>query len=76
MKMVKSLGMTLVYFVCLFVWALRPMASQQLFSHFVTASWVKPVLSNGDDVSCSRTQQCYPGEDQTCDLAIKSPTLS
>ena len=33
------------------------------------------VLSNGDEVSCSRTQHCAPCEDQTCNLAIKRPTL-
>ena len=59
--------------VCLFE-VLRP--GQQFFSHFGTASWVLPVLSNEDEVSCSRTQQRAPGEDQIRNLAIKSPTLS
>ena len=53
--------------------ALRP--DQQFFSYFVMASWVYPVLINGDEVSCSRTQHHAPDEDRTCDLAIKSPTL-
>ena len=34
------------------------------------------VLSNGNEVSCSRTQHRAPAEDQTHDLAIKSLTLS
>ena len=58
--------------VCLFE-ALRP--GQQFFSHFGTASWVKPVLSDGVEVSCSRTQHHAPGEDRTRDLAIKSDAL-
>ena len=41
-------------FVCLFE-ALYP--RQELFSHFGRASWVKPVLSNGDEVSSTRTLQ-------------------
>ena len=63
--------------VCLFVClseALRP--GQQFFSHFGTASWVYPVLSNGDEVFCSRTQHRAPGEDLTHNLAIKRLTLS
>ena len=45
---------------CLFVWveALHP--SQQFFSHVWTLSWVKPVLSNEDEVSGSRTQHRAP----------------
>ena len=37
----------------LFVWveALRP--SQQFFSHVGTFTWVEPVLSNEDEVSCT-----------------------
>ena len=38
-------------------------------------SWVEPVLSNGYEVSCSRTQNHAPGDIQTRDLAIESPTL-
>ena len=38
-------------------------------------SWVEPVLSNGDKVSCARTQHCAPGEIQTRNLVIKSPAL-
>ena len=53
--------------------ALHP--SQQLFSHVGTFSWVEPVLSNEDEVSCSCTQHCAPGEDRAHDLAIKSSTL-
>ena len=39
-----------------FVWvdALHP--SQQFFSHVGMFSWVEPVLSNEDEVSCSRTE--------------------
>ena len=57
----------------LFVWfkALRP--SQPFFSHVGTFSWVEPVLSNEDEVSCSRTQHLAPGEIRTHDLVIKSP---
>ena len=47
---------------------------QQFFSHFGTSSWVYPVLSNWDEVSCSRTHYRAPGQDRTRDLAIKSPT--
>ena len=60
-------------FVCLFE-DLRP--GQQFSSHFVTASWAEPVLSNGGEVSCSRIQHRAPVEDRTHDLAITSPTLS
>ena len=38
-----------VSYLCLFE------ALQQIFSHFGTASCVLPVLSNGDELSCSRT---------------------
>ena len=44
---------------------------QQFFSNFGTASG----LSNGDEVSCSRTQHRAPDEDRTRDLAIKSDAL-
>ena len=65
----------MVLFVCLFVFkALRP--DQQCLGHFGTASWVKAVLSNGDEASCSRTQHRAPGEVRTRNLTIKSPTLS
>ena len=47
--------------------ALRP--SQQFFSHIGTFSWVEPVLSNEDEVSCSRTQHCAPGEIRSRDLS-------
>ena len=33
------------------------------------------VLSNWDEVSCSRTQHRAPGEDRTRDLAIESDAL-
>ena len=48
--------------------------SQQFFSHIGKFSWVEIVLhvSNEDEVSCSRTQHCAPGEIQTPDLAIRS----
>ena len=36
---------------------------------------VEPVLSNEDEVSCSRTQNHAPGGIRTHDLAIKSPAL-
>ena len=64
----KMLRNGLCLFVCLFE-ALRP---SEFFSHFGTASWVLPVLRNGDEMSCSRTQLRAPGEDRTCDLAIKT----
>ena len=57
-----------------FIEALHP--GQQFFSHFGTASWLKPVLSNGDEVSCSRTQHCALGVDRTHNLAIKSRRTS
>ena len=38
-------------------------------------SWVEPVLSNEDVVSCSRTQHRAAGEIRTHYLAIKSPAL-
>ena len=59
----------------MFIWveALRP--SHNFFNHIRTSSWVEPVLSNEDEVSCSRTQHHAPGEIPTCDLAIKSPAL-
>ena len=49
--------------------ALRP--SQQFFSHVRMFSWVEPVLSNEDEVSCSRTQHHVPGEIRTHYLGIK-----
>ena len=58
-------------FVC--VEAFRP--SQQFCSHVGTFSWVVPVLSNEDEVFCSRSQHCAPGEIRTRDLAIKSQAL-
>ena len=58
----------------LFVWveALHPI---QFFRHVRTFSWVEPVLSKDDEVSCSRTQHSAPGEIQTRDLVIKSLAL-
>ena len=58
-----------------FVWveSLRP--RQQFFSHIGMFSWVEPVLSNKNEMSCSRTQHRTPGEIRIRDLAIKSPTL-
>ena len=64
------LGLSL--FVCLKLYVLV----NNFFSHFGTASCVLPVLSNGDEVSCSRTQHRAPGKDRTRNLAIKSPMLS
>ena len=65
----------IIYNLDLFSWveALRP--RQQIFSNVGTFSLVEPVLSNEDEVSCSRTQHSAPGESQTLDLAIKSPAL-
>ena len=62
-------------FVCLFVWVKDLCPSQQFFSHIGTFSWIEPVLSNEDEVSCSRTQYYTTGEIQTQDLAIKSLAL-
>ena len=56
------------YLFVVWVEALHP--SQQFFSHVVMFSWVEPVLSNEDEVSCSRTQHCAPGEIRTRVLAI------
>ena len=42
-----------VHFLGVGVDALRH--SQQFFSHVMTFSWVEPVLSNKDEVPCSRT---------------------
>ena len=36
--------------------------SQQFFRNVGAFSWVEPVLSNGDEVPCSRTQQRAPGD--------------
>ena len=58
-----------------FLWVEALPPSQQFFSHVGTFSWVRPVLSNEDEVSFSRTQHRAPGETWTCDLAIKSGTL-
>ena len=38
------------------------MPGQQFFSYVGTFSRVEPVLSNEDEVSCSRTQHCALGE--------------
>ena len=35
----------------------------------------EPILSNEDEVSCSRTQHRAPGEVRTRDIGIKSPAL-
>ena len=53
--------------------ALRP--SKQFFSHVNTFFCVEPVLSNEDEVSCSRTQHRATGEIQTRDLVLKSLAL-
>ena len=60
---------------CLFVRveALRP--SQQFFKHVGMFSLVEPILSNSEEVSCSRTQHHAPSEIQTNDLVITSPAL-
>ena len=63
-----------IAFVCLFVWVEALIPSLQFFSHVGMFSWVEPVLSNEDEVSCSRTQHRAPGEIQTFDLAITLPT--
>ena len=55
----------------LFVWVKALCPSQQFSSNVETFSWVQPVLSNGDEVFCLRTQHRTPGEIGTCDLAIK-----
>ena len=39
-----------------FVWIEALCPSQQFFSHVWTFSWVEPVPSNEEKVSCSRTQ--------------------
>ena len=57
------------------VWIEAFHPSQQFFSHVGMFSWVEPVLSNGDEVSCSRTQHLASGEIRTRDLAIKSAAL-
>ena len=68
-------GILLGSIVFMFVWVEDLLPSQQFFSHVATFSWVEPVLSNKDEVSCSRTQHCAPGEIRTRDLAIISPVL-
>ena len=62
----------LVIFLFPIVWveALRP--SQQFYSNLGIISWVELVISNKDDVSCSRKQHYAPGEVWTLKLAIKS----
>ena len=49
-----------------FVWvkALRP-----------SLQFLVMLVSNEDEVSCSRTQHVAPGEIRTCDLGIKSLAL-
>ena len=47
----------------------------KFFSRVGTFFWVEPVLSNVDEVSCSKTQHCAPGEIRNRNLAIQSPTL-
>ena len=49
-----------VLFVCLFV---RGFTSRVNNLSFWETSWVIPVISNGDEVSCSRTKHRAPGED-------------
>ena len=49
-----------------FVWVEGLSPSQQFFRHVGTFSWVEPILSNEDEVSCSRTQHRAPGEIQPC----------
>ena len=58
-----------------FVWVETLSPCQQFFSLVGTFSWFETVLSNEDEVSCSRTQHRIPGEIRTRDLAIKSPAL-
>ena len=48
---------------------------QQFFFHVGTLSWVEPVLSNEDELSCSRTQHPAPGRIRTRDHAIESTAL-
>ena len=69
----KHLPMIIETILFALVEALRP--GQHFFSHVGMFSWVKPVLSNENEKSCSRTQHRAPGEIRTCDLAIKSVTL-
>ena len=45
-----------------FIWVESSCPSQQFFSHVRMISWVEPVLSNEDKVSCSRSEQCAPGD--------------
>ena len=40
-----------------------------------TCTAVQQVLSNGEEMSCSRTQHCAHGQIGNCDLVIKSLTL-
>ena len=54
-------------YFCFFVWVETLHPSQQFFSHFGAFSCVEPVLSNEDEVSCSRRQHRTPGEIRTCD---------
>ena len=48
------------------------MSSLQFFSHVRKFSRVELLLSNKDEVSCSRTQHSTPHEIHTPDLAIES----
>ena len=38
------------------------MSHSTFFSHVGMFFWVEPVLNNEDEVSCSGTQHCTPGE--------------
>ena len=60
--------------VCLFVWGF--MFWSTFFTNCGTASLVYQVLRNQDEVPCSRTENRTLGDDQICDLVIKSLTLS
>ena len=61
-------------FVSLF--GLRLYVQVNIFLSYVgTFSWVEPVLSNGEEVSCSKTQHRTPGEIRIRNLTIKSPAL-
>ena len=59
-------------YVCLFVY----LRLYIVVNNFSVILGRLPVLSNGDDVSCSRKQHRAPGEDRSPDLAIKSLKLS
>ena len=54
-----------------FVWVEVSQPGQQFFSHVGKFSWVDPILSNEDEVSCSGT---HHAPDRPCDQRVRHST--